>query len=359
MIRKAIHRLVIVLVLLVPLQLLLQEGAILFGRPWSERVALLILGGALDVVFAGDFVVRLYLAMIRRRGGEYLSKGRGWADFLGSVPVFVFVSGPVLFGILAGGSVPFGSGQVLHPLLTARLLQSLYLLRLLRLWKLFPPVIGQLSDMRMRHIGRISGLFLCAALVSAFVVVISVLPQQNSQANAAELAAPTYIAQNIEAIASAAGGASEERSAFLRRNAVVRQVAEANPALLVLRHAGRTSYTRMSNEQYGEEFGPGDYLYGVSGEYAVFLDVRGFHRRSANARVQVVLMVVLGLLLIGGVYAKHFDATVRSPLRSMHKGLTDLNYSLPVHIPSGYAQDEVFRVAERYNSVVLKDKDRL
>jgi len=359
MIRKAIHRLVIVLVLLVPLQLLLQEGAILFGRPWSERLMLLLLGGALDLVFSGDFVVRLYLSMIRRRGMEYLGKGRGWADFLGSVPVFVLVSGPVLFGILAGGSVPFGSGQVLHPLLTARLLQSLYLLRLLRLWKLFPPVSAQTSDMRARHVGRVVGLFLSAALVAAFVLVLSAAPQQIFQPQSAQFAAPSHIAQSIAEIARAAGGAADDRTASLRRTAVVRQVAEANPAILVLRQAGRTSYTRMSNEAYSADFGPGDYLYGVSGEFAVFLDAREFHIGSAGARVQVVLVVILGLILIGGVYAKHFATTVRDPLRIVHRGFADPGYTLPVHIPRAYAQDEVFRVAERYNTVILKDKDGL
>ncbi len=356
MIRKAIHRLLFVLVLLVPLQLLLQEGAILFGRPWSERLMLLLLGGALDLVFVVDFVVRLYLSMIRRRGIAYLAKRRGWADFLGSVPVFVFLSGPVLFGILAGGSVPFGSGQLLHPLLTARLLQSLYLLRLLRLWKLFPPVTPRISDMRRRHIGRLVGLFLSAVLVAAFALTLSTVPQQALLPQSAALASPSEIAQNISDIARAAGGAADDRTAALRRSAVVRQVVEANPALLVLRHAGRTSYTQMSNERYRADFGPGDYLYGVSGDYSVFVDVRDFHAGSATARLQIVLVGILGVILIGGVYGKHFASTVRDPLRIVQRGLADPSYTLPVHIPSGYAQDEVFRVAEHYNTGISRDR---
>ena len=357
MIRKAIHRLLFVLVLLVPLQLLLQEGAILFSQPWSIRFMLLLLGGTLDLVFVVDFVVRLYLSMIRRRGIEYLGQGRGWADFLSSVPVFMFLSGPVLFGIFAGGSVPFGSGEFVHPLLTARLLQALYLLRLLRIWKLFPPVTVRTSDMRMRHIGRLVGLFLCATLVAAFALTLSNLPQHRIQPHAASLTAPSEIASSIAHVARAASGSDEDRSAFVRTSAVVRQVAEANATLLVLRHSGRTSYTKMSNEEYRANFGPGDYLYGVSGEYAVFVDVRGFHANSAGTRVQVVLVVILGVFLIGGIYSKHFASTVRDPLRTVHRGLADPSYTLPVHIPRNFVQDEVFRVAERYNTDILKDKD--
>ncbi|MFN2311748.1 MAG: hypothetical protein ABR590_06800 [Spirochaetia bacterium] len=359
MIRKPIHRLLFVLVLLVPLQLLLQEGAILFSQPWSVRFMLLLLGGTLDLVFVVDFVVRLYLSMIRRHGIEYLGQGRGWADFLSSVPVFMFVSGPVLFGIFAGGSVPFGSGEFVHPLLTARLLQSLYLLRLLRLWKLFPPVTAQISDMRMRHIGRLVGLFLCATLVAAFALTLSILPQHKIQPHAATLTAPSEIARNIADVARAASGSDDDRAAFLRSSAVVRQLVEANPAILVLRLSGRSSYTQMSNERYSADFGPGDYLYGVSGEYAVFVDVRGFHATSAGTRAQVVLVVILGVFLIGGVYSKHFASTVRDPLRTVHRGLADPSYTLAVHIPRHYAQDEVFRVAERYNTDILKDKDGL
>lgn len=166
----------------------LEDVARIGGWAVGPRTAVVVLGFVVDMVFSVEFVVRAVGRLRKRSLGRWFVRERGWIDLASSWLLLLFVSGPLMWGLLFGGAGSVGFLSMTGLLRTTRIfrmtrflrvfrvlriLRFLRFLRLLRLgavWKKIKPSkegAGEMSEDRLD--------VLTAALVS-FVAVLTLAP---------------------------------------------------------------------------------------------------------------------------------------------------------------------------------------
>ena len=343
--------LVLVAILLVLVQTFLEDWAVLAGWPVSTRNALALSGMGFDLFFTVEFLVRLFLAVERGGVKRYLLRDKGWIDFLASVPLLIFNSGPTAISILAGGTAAAGLGGMLNVLKVVKAIRIARVLRLLRIIKLFRRIKHADSVMAQRHVSSV-------ATLSITVLVFSLIGY--SLIAGALLPAPGLEQDFLSG--------TESNSAYLSRiqtdfgtsaaTAEVATLADADDALLVARLDGQVVFSRYGRDEYARTFGPGDYHYVASGGVELFYDLRPISIEHSKQNLLYFVIVVLLVLAFTVFYSPHFAITVTDPLHVMRRGLQEEEYNLEVRIPPDYADDDVFETARLYNEVYLPLKDR-
>jgi hypothetical protein len=334
---------VVLAIIAVLIQTFLQDLATVLGWPWDLRKALLFAGFGFDLFFSIEFLTRLYLAMLNRRTGVYLFRDRGWIDFFASIPLLTLNSGPAALGILAGGVTVLGMGGMVNVLKVVKAIRIARILRLLRVLKIFARIKHTDSVMAQRHVAKISA--------TAVASIIFVLLAASFAWSFLEL--PSFETTYREDVISYVEldqetGAPETRIA----------VAEGEPAVLVLKSEGRTLFSRHDDKYYQTYFGPGDYDVLDIGETRIFVDLRPLNAAEARENlIHFVIIVVIVLVFLFG-YSPHFALTVSDPIHVMRRGFAEPTYNLAVKIAEPYKDDEVYRLAARYNEVYLPMKDR-
>jgi hypothetical protein len=115
-------------VLLALAEILCEDIAVLRALPLNIRRLILCAGFGFDLFFTAWFLVGLYAASLNRKTRSFLGAGGGWMDFLASVPLLVFYSGPAMFALAAG------TGPLIPAL--ARVTRDLRFLRFLKVFRL-------------------------------------------------------------------------------------------------------------------------------------------------------------------------------------------------------------------------------
>ena len=339
---------IVVAILLALVQTFFEDFSVVAGWDWSTRRLLVYTGFGFDLLFTIEFLVRLFFALWRRKAFEYLVHERGWIDFLASIPLLLLNSGPEVLSLLGGVSLAGGVGGASSMLSIVKAIRMARILRLLRVLKLLRQIRNTDSVMAQRHVGKVSTIG-----VSAFVFVILGFGLVDAFVPLPTIS-DTYgrVPQRIISYINAANLAAEGNEASLA------QYAASEPTLLLVKTADSTRYSRFGNEYYATYFGPSDYLYLKSGQLQFYFDVRPLNAdQSLNNLVTfaaILLLVILMLL----AYGSHFTRTVTDPLHVMHRGMSEGAYNLEAHVPLRYATDEVFQLAERYNSHYLPMKAR-
>ena len=168
--RSFLENLVLFAIVLVLVQTFLEDLATLLGWAVDVRRGLLLAGFFFDLFFTVEFLIRSYDAYRHRRLGFYLWFDRGWIDFLASVPLLLFNSGPSVLAMYVGGVSIVGVGGMLNVLKVVKAIRIARVLRLLRVLKIFRRIKNTDSVMAQRHIATIS-----AITVSVFVFVLLAL----------------------------------------------------------------------------------------------------------------------------------------------------------------------------------------
>ena len=330
-----LESLVLAAILLALVQTFLEDYAVLAAWPLLLRWSLQLAGFCFDLLFTIEFLIRLYLAATERRVGRYLGAERGWLDFLASVPLLIFSSGPWAASLLLGpAALPAFSTAALAAR-TARLL------RLLRAARVFGRLPDPASPMGRRHVT-------VAATIAVSVLVLGAVLFTS-------LGRPL----GLRATAAAAEQSQLMGARYLKAHPrALEQVTQIDGSLLLLKQEGRTRFSRHDDTYYAARFAPGEYGYLQEGGQELFYDLRPEAQREAGqnlAYLGLALLLVLAFLLR---YAPHFAVTVTDPLQAMRRGLEEPGYNRPVEVPERYREDEVFRLARSYNEHYLPLKAR-
>lgn len=334
---------VILAILLVLVQTLLQDLALVAGWSWPVRKKLILIGFGFDIFFTLEFLIRFYHALLERRAWHYLSRERGWIDLLASVPLLLLNSGPAAAAILLGSGGAGGIGGLWNVLKVAKAIRVTRILRLLRLLKVFKQIRYIGSPMLQRHVAKITTLTVTTMVA---VLFFWTLGENLLQSGTTEELLAEQRAAAVQRMLAAEGEAQLQRRA------------EKTPDLLLIKRAGTPLYSRLSNHEYRRFFGPQDYLVTEHGEYRFFFNL--LPRRAEFAGVNLlffllILAIVLVLLLL---YAPHFALTVTDPIHIMRRGFREPSYRLEVRIPPEYAGDDIYRLARHYNEHYLPMKER-
>lgn len=159
---------------------LAEDACLIAGISWDIRSILAISGFCLDLAFSALFLG--HSASVLKKGNlrSYLGSRLGWLDMLSSLPILIFFSGPMVFGILlnvpeslSSGTV-FGIAGMLH---AARAFRTFRALRLARLISEDPVLPRSPEQARLRYIAIASAAFiLVSATLPGFISTFALLP---------------------------------------------------------------------------------------------------------------------------------------------------------------------------------------
>ncbi len=332
-------------ILLVLVQTVLEDAAVLAGWPWNIRRALVFTGFGFDLFFTVEFLVRFYLAVSRGKVRGYLFRERGWIDFFASVPLLMFNSGPMAASLLFSGSLAMGAGGILNLLKVIKAIRIARVLRLLRFVKIFREIKYVDSPMAQRHVASVTTMGVSAVIftIIGFSTLGAVFPFPDS--GTLEERNEDLLIAGIEG-SLAAGGAW--LSPFL----------ETRSEILILEVEGKTVFSRFPDEYYQKWFGPNDYRY-VEGEgCTVFLDGRMSNAMQSRDNLMYCAVIIVMVVVYLFIYSPHFAMTVSDPIYVMRKGMEENGYNLEVKEDPRFPEDDIFALARAYNETFLPLKNR-
>ncbi len=340
---------IVVAILLVLVQTFLEDFAVLAEWDWAARRNFIISGFIFDSIFTIEFLIRYFSAMGRKEAGLYFMEGRGWIDFLASIPLLLLNSGPAFLSLIMGGGIAFGLGSMLNILKIVKAIRIARILRLLRILKIFRRIKHTGSVMAQRHITKINTISITAFVFTLFFFTLAAgilsLPTNESTVSARYL-------REIDSFLN------PEFSPSLTDNEKAAGFGSFEDDLLIVKKEGKTLFSKFDNGKYASMFGPGDYAYFENGPWSFYFDVRNLLKVQSVYNILFFLIVVILVLSYLVYYSPHFAITVTDPIHVMRKGFSDSSYNLEVEIPAKYRDDDIFILSDLYNREYLALKQR-
>lgn len=345
--KVALEGLVIGVIALALFQALIQDLGDLLQWRWSIRKALIYIGLFFDIFFSIEFITRLFFSLIARKPIAYLRDRHGWVDFVASIPLLIFSSGPAAFSAYNNVSTVATAAGVFGVLKIIKAIRIARVLRLLRLLKIFKHIKHVDSRMAQRHLTRVATIIVSTVVLTligfSFISVALDFPNlENSFEEHTRIAL-------------------EERVSADMTSEDIAIITELRPDVLIIKKNNDTLYSRVDNTFYRTYYGPSDYAIASFPEYNidVYIDLLPLVSNTARQDILHFMLIVALILVVLFLYGPHFAATISDPAQVMSRGLHEKGHSLQVVIPSRHKDDEIYRLASGYNDVFLPLKDRV
>ncbi len=340
---------VVVAIILVLFQTFLEDFAVLFRWPWDIRRVLTFTGFGFDLFFTVEFLIRFYSASSRGEARTYLLRERGWIDFMASVPLLMFNSGPSAAALILSGRFVMSAGGVLNMLKVIKAIRIARVLRLLRIIKVFRQIKYADSPMAQRHVAKVTSLSVTTVVFTILGFTILGMFFPIASLESFQEKETKHLLSEIESSLSVPEPARGPGLAeFLRDNEEV----------LILNVDGSPKYSRYSNDYYNKWFGPDDYRYMKGNGYEAFIDIREFNGLQARDNLLYFAVIIFTVLMFLILYSPHFAMTVSDPINVMRKGMENESYNLEVKEDPRYAEDDIFALSRAYNDIFLPLKNR-
>ena len=346
-IKNFVESVVVIAIFLVLIQTFLEDYAVLAEWSWKIRKILIFTSLGFDLFFTIEFLTRFIFAAMRKEGGRYFMEGKGWIDFLASIPLLLLNSGPAFFALITGSGFFFGMGGMLNILKIIKAIRIARILRLLRILKIFRQIKHTGSIMAQRHVAKITTLsittFVFTLLVFSIFSGILSLPSAEEKIMGNQKSGITNFLSNA--------GSGHSLTA-------AKNFADYDADLLIIKQNDNTLYSRYDNPYYATVFGPGDYQYFKTKEYGFFFDVRQLAQIQAVNNILYFIIVVMSVLVFLIYYSPHFAITITDPIHVMKKGFLENDYNLEVDVPPAYKDDDIYVLGALYNEKYLPMKVR-
>lgn len=331
-------------IVLVLLQTVAEDILMISNSTWAARRIFIYSGFAFDLFFTLEFLIRSWNAICCRSFRRYILFENGWVDFIASVPLLVFSSGPISLSIMRG-MVFAGSGTLVGLLKVVKAVRMARVLRLLRLLKIFRKIRFADSAMVQRHTVRIittatSTLIFSAMIIGTVFAVLNIDDLEEAWLIGGETAA-----SELEGVRFL--GPDDAESWGL-----------SEPSVLLLKRDKQTLYTKYEEGYLRDYFGPNDYFIRHVGFYTVWFDGRPSIVSQSKLNITIFAMSLSVVLLFMLTYSPHFAVTVSDPINVMVRGFREKSYNLEASILSDYRHDDIFRLVAAYNDVFLPQKER-
>lgn len=333
-------------IILVLVQTLLEDIFVISGASWALRRVFLYTGFAFDLFFTIEFLIRSWTAILAGEYGRYFVRRNGWVDFVASVPLLIFTSGPEVLA-MAGGAAFAGTGALIGLLKVVKAVRMARVLRLLRLLKIFRRIRFADSVMVQRHTVRI--VTTAAATLIFTATIIGTLFALVESTGAEEV----WLTDQIASVESLA-----ERPELAAGPDAAEAWGRSRPSVLLVKDNDWTLYARNDDVYLKRYFGPGDYTVRNVASYSIWFDIRPASVTQSRLNITIFGITLAVVLLIMVTYSPHFAITVSDPVNVMLRGLKEKSYNLEVSIPDEYASDDIFRMAAAYNDEYLPLKER-
>ncbi len=318
---------------------------------WSvtARNILLLFGLLFDITFTIEFIVRTLNAKKENKVLLYWFYQRGWVDFLSSIPLLLFNSGPSFYFLITGkmeeGAATIG---VLNILKVVKAIRVTRILRLIRIMKIFGKIHHAESKMAQHHTATIAttAVFTVICVLILFSVIV-----ENPFEKAISSRTDYYkqMLQNVRNI-------NETMDVPLK--AVVFKLFSNDKNVLKIYYTDLLIFSRLSEERFRKFYSIEDYVGITNDEFNLYVSIVDINKQMAAMNIQNFFIIIFIVLAFMIVYTRHFVQTVSDIVHIMRRGFTEKDYNLQVKIKKEYAEHEIFKLAEYYNEVYLPEKLR-
>jgi hypothetical protein len=348
---KALEFTVFSFIVLVIIQTVFEDLSLLLDWETGARRLLVVTGFIFDLFFTIEFLVRLYWAIVEHRVSRYFLRERGWVDFLASVPLLMFNSGPALLALFTGGSLLVQFNNVLNILKVLKAVRIARILRFLRVIKIFKNIKYTESPMAQRHIARITSLTVTAIVIILFVftTVSGFLPIPGAERLYTN--AQRSVVRLADRAVNSSGASADLYDVLKEMNTGLLRVSTKNNDIL---------YSRYSDTELNKHYMQEDIIIKTNKQETLFFmfDNKPVQQDLALQDLLILSIIVIVMACFLFIYSPHFALTVTDPLHVMKQGMENKDYNLEVKILKKYEQDDVFRLAADYNEQYLPLKDR-
>lgn len=338
---------ILVVIVLVVIVSLLDDLAMYYAWGTDFLRVIIILSFIFDTIFTAEFTARSIISNKRGDFNYYILHQRGWVDFLTSIPLLLFVSGPMIIIMLMGDSGEQASaGDFLVILKTAKAIRVTRILRLIRVVKIFGKIQNSESHMTNRHVGMVSTISVVALI---FVMILSTFVPfihfgDRDEYHAVRKKELTYIFHNAPS--------DEWLSDYLSNSLSTRQdIISVNK-----RSTDDNIFTNSNFRELNESAYP-DTM--IIGNYKIRLSYFPADQRHAKFSLVMhfsILAIILAMMLF---YSRIFAQQVADPAFVMVRGLNEWGYNFEVRVDPNYRDDEIFELADAFNVRWLPLKNRI
>lgn len=329
-----------ILIILVILQTYAEElfAFMNYGVDW--RKILLLAGFGFDLVFTVEFIVRLGRARARGGAGTYLAREFGFIDLLSSIPLLLFVSGPLVYATYFSGSIgffaPLGALSFLKAL---KVIRAVRILRFLRTLKLFGKTKAR-YNMTSRYVARV--LVIVISVMILALIGFSFVDSGNviqSRALEAEKIVENYIR-------------GEDSPRF-------DLIMSGTDSVLFVEQGAQVLYASIDREEFDSHFLSDDFFTSSLGGYEITFSTKDRTKLQAFINLLVYSMIVAVIAAVATLFRRFFNRHVSSSVGVMLKGFKTETYSTPVRVRKQASDLEIYDLAEQYNKKWLPVKRRI
>jgi hypothetical protein len=336
------ENLILVAIILVIIHTFLFDLGILLRWSINVRDLIILTGLFFDTLFTVEFIVRSIIWGRKKQLINYWLYQRGWVDFLSSVPLLLFSSGPQVFLLFNPGA---GEGLaaigVLNILKIVKAIRVTRVLRLIRVMKIFGKIKNADSKMAQHHTSTVSTI--AVSIVLFVIIAFTFFVGDPLGQTFAERR--IHYEDLIDVVVKQTGN-SELLADILSQDEFGLSLARNDTVL----------FTKIPADLWDETLSYEDYIEVQRSGYTFSVSVEDINRKSAlyNIRVfSIIIALVAGFMIF---YTRHFVQTVADVLFVVNRGFQERSYTLQVRIPKQYEEHEIFELARFYNDRYLPAK---
>ncbi len=331
---------IVFFILLVILQTLFEEYALFMNYSTRIRTYLLIAGFGFDLLFSIEFLVRLFFAARRGGAAGYIMREGGFIDFVASLPLLVFHSGPLLWMMFFSGDAGFfaalGSLSFLKIVKVIRVTRTLRFVRALKIFgKLRQKYI--ITSKYVARMVSLAVLIIVLALIGfAFVEGGEVLQSKSEET---KMLLTNYLEKNPE----------PDFDAFLR----------GSEAVLFIQQETTPVYSRVSAREFQEHYLIDDYSVSRIAGYSVYFNNKDLQKTKSFINLLAFSMIIGIIIVASTLYRLYFNRHISGLVMVMLRGFRSAEYSTPVRVAQKKRSFETYQLAEQYNRKWLPLKRKI
>jgi len=346
---RFLEGLLFILIILVIFETYGEELAVFMNVGADIRKLLLIAGFCFDAVFSVEFIARLIISGKRGKMGRYIAREGGIIDFLASLPLLIFSSGPLLFMTYlsegTGFKLPVVGSVGLITLGNLRFLKIVKTIRIIRIFR-FIRAMKLFGKVKTRYVMTPRYVAVPIVIVIAIAVVA--------------LMGFTYL-ENERIIQPRAEEVKHIVSAYVAMEDMedFHHLFDGADSLLMVESHGDTIYRNIDQQVFEETYLNDDFYTEEVGEYVLYLDNKDVKRSHALINMMVFDIIIAAIIFMTTVYRRFFNRHIASPVNVMFRGFKTSEYSTPVRIHENRTDFESYQLAEQYNKKWLLIKRRI
>jgi hypothetical protein len=346
---RFLEGLLFILIILVIFETYSEDLAVFLNLNADVRKLLLLAGFCFDVIFSLEFIARLIMSGKRGRIGHYIASEGGIIDFLASLPLLVFSSGPLLFMTYlsegTGFTLPIVGSVGLIAVGNLRFLKIVKTIRIIRVFRVVRA---------MKLFGKVKTRYTMTPRYVAAPVIIVISIAVIALMGFSYLENEKIIQPKAEEVTRilSAYVAMEDRTDF---NLLF---ADAG-SLLMIESDGNIIYRNIDEDVFEEDYLNDDFYNFEVGEYVLYLDNKDVKRIHALINMMVFDIIIAVIIAMTTLYRRYFNRHIASPVNVMFRGFKTTEYSTPVRIQENRKDFEMYQLAEQYNTKWLPIKRRI